>query len=867
MSPLLRSGRVAQGRQGSLALGVSLAFGVLVGCAPAPAPQDPPPGTAPRPSPVALAEPRSAAPIQLGPGAPAPQRLIAALPSATLQLPDQSRGGAAAQRGRLLLTGPWKAEGTGRWSTASPARLQHRRYREAAPGVTLLRGDQALRWGSELRERGVGGDYEIEDGRVYLRADGDPALGPPLTLVSEAAAIEEARLHLDLAALPPADFAHLQVTLGGVTRDALLVPAPGSAEYTIRPQAGAVLRFGAGMVQPSAQALAGAAEAQVWIDGALVWSAPLEAGQPWLEQAIPLDRWAGRELRLRLASAPGPDGDPTADWVVFAEPELVPAPSAPPRRVVLVGLDTLRADRLGLAGYARPTTPNLDRIGAQSIIFDEAYAPAPRTRPSFRTLLTGRWPLAAIVAPTLGRRMADDGFTVGGVVANVHLLPDLGFADGAGYWRYHDSALGAEQVDAAVAWLQGHAHEDSFLFLHLMDPHVFYEPPPGFDGLFADPADRGDVPDRFNRWTVQEWAERGTLTPAQQRWISDRYDEEVASLDHQLGRLVAAIDALPGETLIVFASDHGEELWDHGAFEHNHSLHQELVRSVLWVRPPGGWAGGPHRRAPPVSLADVVPSLGGLLGWAPAPADGLDLGPLLTPTPGEAGDALSAALSARPLPLGHLMFNTERWGVVVNGEKYVLETASGQERRYDLRADPGERTDLLPTSSAADLTALRAALATAVEAPVGLGWRLSLRNATTPFTLFFEAPVEAAWVIDPEASRLRRANLEWGEVPPVRPEDVATLRLSEDRRQLEVRPGPGGVGLVAVLGPGPDTVARAVEAGVELRLRPGPARLGGALGEVRAGTLIHPKDSEAARLAHRQDDDQYAALKALGYTE
>jgi arylsulfatase A-like enzyme len=852
----------------------TVALALLLGCGGGPAPTEAPTPSAAapaapqvaRPAAVALAPARPPAPLQLGAGAPAPRRLLREPDAVRLRLPPHSRAPGEDLDDGALVAGPWtRHPAGGRWSAPSPLSLPYQRYRDAAPGVRLRAGAALLPWGVDVRERGApAGAFEVEEGKVWVAGADDPGAGPPLRLESDAAAAERRRLHLDSAGLRPWDFAHIQPTIGPLTREALLVPAPGAATWSVQVQAGDALRLGVGLLRPADDRAPGAATAQVWAADTLLWEGAIEAGAPWQELRLPLDRWAGQRVDLRLESLPG--ADPAGDFVVFAEPEVVPAPSTPARRVVVVGLDTLRADRLGLHGATRPITPNLDQIGAQSILFDDAYAPAPRTRPSFRTLLTGRWPLPAIEAPTIGRRFADAGFTVGGVVANVHLLPNLGFADGAGAWAYHDSAPGSAQVDRALSWLEAHAHEDSFLFLHLMDPHVFYEPPPGFDGLFADPADRGDVPARFNRWTVREWEEKGSLSAAQRRWISDRYDEEVASLDHELGRLVAALDALPGETLLVLASDHGEELWDHGAFEHNHSLHQELVRAVLWVRPPGGWAGGPHRRAAPTSLADLAPTLHRLFGLPGAPTtDGLDLLPLLVP--GAPDAAAAAPFEARALPLGHLMFHRERWGVVVGGQKYVVETSSGAEQLFDLRADPGEQHDLAPTLDPARRAALVAALGAAVDAAAGPGWRFTLKGAQTPFTLRFDAPVEAAAVIDPEAARLRRANLEWGERPPVRPDDVARIQLAPDRRSLRVEPGPVGEGVIAVLGLPPTAQVSVEEGATTLPLRPGAARLGGALGQVSVGVVIFPRDSEAARLAARAEGPEREALRAMGYVE
>jgi arylsulfatase A-like enzyme len=818
-----------------------------------------------RPTVPALAPPAPATALTLGAPGARVLRLRDHLDTATLSLPDSNLPSGTATGGRFVLTDGWtRDEGSRRWTHASPVRLPHAFYRNTPPGVRLHRNGAPLPYAARTPEQAVLlGGWAIQDDVLYLTATRDPGdESAPLVLEDDGTARREARMERQQSGLEPVEFARWRATLAGLTREVILLPAPASAEFAVPATAdGATLRFGTALAPPPWPGITGRATLRVDADGVEIWRGEAETGGDFQEVRLPIP--AGT---TRLTLATDPMGDPTGDWAIFAEPELVAAPTPDgPRRVVVVGVDTLRPDHLSTNGYARPTSPGLDAIAAQSLVLTESWAPAPRTRPSFRTALTGRWPLAAIQAPTLGELMADQGFTTAGFVANVHFVPRLGLADGFGSWAYHDSDDAQPQVDRALAWLGEHQTEDALVFLHLMDPHVFYTAPEPHTNRFTGGLDPDGVPEKFNRWIVEGWEEEGTLSDAGRAWMEARYDGEIAYLDQELLRLVGQLDALPGRTVLVLMSDHGEEFWEHGGYEHNHTLYDEVMRVVLWIRPPHGRAGAPLRVAANGSLADIVPTILGTIG-VPADQlpdlDGVDVSALLDPDADPS--ALLAQLEARALPMGHLMFAPERWAVVQGHHKYLLETGSGREELYDLQADPGEHANLAGRPSA-DLPTWRRTLSEATGFPVEAGWRITTRGAQTTFSLTFPEPVLGAHVIDPEALRDRRANLEWGEIPPVVPDDVATIQTADGGRTLIVTPGREGRGVLAIRGPSDDTVAinqdgNPVRAG-------GVVKLGGAAAIVTAGTLISPIDSEARRLAEVQDPAAIEALRALGYVQ
>lgn len=808
-----------------------------------------------------------APPLDLGPGGATVVRLVDRLADAKLELSPANLD-PSAMSGRYRLLDGWDR------SKARPNVWTHRsplvavRQRNSAPpsGMRFLAGDVEVPYRYGLSLTGAIGTppmWEVVDDEIVVASLTSPATWPdPPTLVHATSVRTEARMNFVASGLAPATFARFQSTIGAETREGILLPAPSKATFEIDLPASPRLVFATAMAPSPVGSTGTDAKLRVRVDGTIVWEEERATADGFREATVDLSAWSGKKVALALES--DPEGDATRDYAFFAAPRIVGAPSAAgPRRIVVIGLDTTRADHLGAYGYARDTSPGLDQLARQSVVFQHAYAPAPRTRPSFRTSTTGRWPLRAINAPTFGEVLAKQGFATAGIVANVHLTPQMGFADGFEYWRYENSTNATHQVDNAIAWLGAHQDVDSFLFLHFMDPHLHYHAPPPHLDQFTAGLDRGSLPDRYNRWVIYRLMESGTLTDAEKEWIQARYDGELAYVDAELQRLFQALDAMPGNTLTIVHSDHGEEFWDHDAFEHNHTLYDELVHAVLIVHPPHGIPDGPIEIANPVSLADIAPTLYDLTGvLEPPESDGTSLRAMIDGTQRAELEALGAKLDERPLPIGHLMFDTERWAVVYRHEKYILETMSGAEQLYDLAADPHETNDLSGTRTV-PLDLYRKKLGEATGWPVGAGWRIEISHLAEPIAIEFATDVQEAGVIDPEAGREVRANLEWGEVPPLTAKDIATV--SVEGRVVRIVPGRSPTGTIYVLGPGPKSKGKVVGPNGTAALSAGALRAGNTMLRATPGTLILVRDTEAQALAEDQDPEAIDALKALGY--
>jgi arylsulfatase A-like enzyme len=376
-----------------------------------------------------------------------------------------------------------------------------------------------------------------------------------------------------------------------------------------------------------------------------------------------------------------------------------------PRSVVLVVVDTWRADHLGFHGYPRATTPALEPWLERAAVFERALATAGWTLPSFGSLFTGHIPsrhaagllLEAGEKPQfafldgserpLGERLSQAGFATAGVVNNPFLHPGFGLSRGFETWdyvfgNYSNTARASQIVHWGFRWLDARDERPFLLLLHLFDPHLSYDPPPAVRGRFT-----GGYKGRFELpFTGFGDANAGWMPPAPEdrRFVADAYDEELLFVDRELGRLLAGLQqrGLLEDTLVVLTSDHGEELFDHGGFEHGHTLFQELLHVPLIFWGPGV---APGRIDEPVSLVDVLPTLLDALGL-PADADlaGRSLWPLLTERARPPETSFFAEGTLHGIDRKALV----RW-------PWKLVASEGEAPRlYDLSRDPGEQRDL-----------------------------------------------------------------------------------------------------------------------------------------------------------------------------
>jgi arylsulfatase A-like enzyme len=433
-----------------------------------------------------------------------------------------------------------------------------------------------------------------------------------------------------------------------------------------------------------------------------LFSATLDPGrQPadraWSDHEIDLSRNAGDVFRLRFQTTGG-EGTGVFSFPVWSDPEIVvptgTRPAAERRRnVLLISLDTLRADRLGCYGYGRPTSPTIDgELAARGTLFKRAYTAYPSTTAAHLTLLTSLDPCVHRVtsvfdpplradALTLAEQLRAAGYETAAFTENVLITAASGFArgfdtfvaDGRGFVADSEGTGARQTFDRAREWIGAHRDNAWFVFVHTYQVHNPYTPPPGYLERVGADAKAADTTQPTN-------------------W-SDLYDGEIRYTDDVLAGFLRALDALgqSDETLVVLTADHGEHFGEHGRWAHNNSLYEELLHVPLIFRAPGLVAPGKQVREV-VGLVDVVPTVLELLGLPPPRwAQGTSLRPFL--------------LGERPQPpirFAELGSPAAAIATHLDKVKWIIDTRTGRGQLFDLRRDPREAVDLAPAARVAD---------------------------------------------------------------------------------------------------------------------------------------------------------------------
>jgi arylsulfatase A-like enzyme len=438
--------------------------------------------------------------------------------------------------------------------------------------------------------------------------------------------------------------------------------------------------------------------------------------------------------------------------------------SVPPgerSNVILIVLDTVRADHLGIHGYPRDTTPNLVRLASEGVRFDRARATAPWTLPSHASLFTGRWPHELDVerldrldknAATLAEFLRGHGYVTAGFVANPLLCGSKsGLARGFDfYWDYplnaaevfRASSLGwlvariagrlagelrwcwtgyvastisldYTRKDAAalnrefLAWLASNGEKPFFAFLNYFDAHDPYLLPSGAPARVAPgPTSRAD----FAKLRDWQRIDKDSLSRQDVALARDAYDNCIAALDREVGRLIEELRSrrVLDKTLLIVTSDHGEQFGEHQTFGHGLSLYAQEINVPLLVIAPGRVpAGRVVSRA--VSLHDVPATIVDFLGLRPnqhSPFPGTSLAALWREGPAPISDTALAPMSDLdkriedvPVPRNAPPFDGPLRAILLDDHVYIHH-GSGAEELFNLKIDPGESNNLSGTDLA-----------------------------------------------------------------------------------------------------------------------------------------------------------------------
>ena len=389
-------------------------------------------------------------------------------------------------------------------------------------------------------------------------------------------------------------------------------------------------------------------------------------------------------------------------------PHASTRPAAPGNRlsVLLITIDTLRADHLGVYGYRRATSPRIDAFARRAAVFEQAYTYWPKTRGSFVAMLTGRTasqtgygnahPELLGFNPTLASVLQEAGYETVAAIDN----PNVGSAFGCskGFSRYRETfkepALATEMDRARAITADGvrylasaKAGQPFLLWLHYVNPHAPYEPPPPFDTAFLDrEATRGQVLQpvkEFHAGVHAPWARPGKPLG----WYVAQYDGEIAAVDAEVGKVLDALDAsaVKEQALVVVTSDHGESLGEHGYFfDHGENLFDPCQRVPLLIAGPPATAG--TRSDTLASTLDLVPTVLDAVKVSYPPD--LAGASLLGAARGAAGPARARLVGQNDRQL--LGFWNRRLKIVAT----PLRTGETRYALYDRALDPAEARDI-----------------------------------------------------------------------------------------------------------------------------------------------------------------------------
>ncbi len=807
-----------------------------------------------------------------------------------VELPADSRGGAEVRQA-IPVNGPFQLRrtvgGVHSFETDLPIRLRSLFFSRPPPGLELWRGEKKLSFRRTGRSKTAHNTWSFTARKLQLHLDTDePPADGAFSLRYERAVERECRLNREcygqeLAAAieggadePPAggaqdpgsadrSFMLRSAQQGDTSRYGVLLPAPARASWRVTVPAGGHLSVEAGMLQPEVADLEPSDGARLLVSleaakgggpAQQVLAVMVEPGQFELTR-VDLSAWGGQEVELSFVSEPL--GNALADYVFVGEPTVY-VPLQDPPVAALLFVDTLRRDRLGLYGYDRPTTPQLEEWAREAVVFDRARTPSPWTLPSARALLLGAEPEFWGVQDTLPALLARAGWATASFVGNVYLSANF---DMSGDWGTHfveNWPRADDQTDRVLEWLEAHDDRPAVAMVHLMDTHLPYTEPRRYRMKWAGTAPEG-LKGSFLRSSVTS-AARGKGKKEAREYVQDRYDGSIRYVDDQLARV---LEVLGDDDIAVFFSDHGEEFWDHGGFEHGHTVYEELLRVPLAIKAPGLPAGRVEQR---VTLMDLAPTLLELLGAAPGPdMKGLSMVPLAQ------GDGQAVArFEERKHGFGRPLYGDEQWGVVHDEQKY--STQAGRESLFDLDEDPQEKRDLVKKGRGVDLATLRAGMGEALDRSVHVALRLKADRSSSKDDLQVQLTVPGgvaeAWV-GVDATKKSEASVSFeGEVAnvvwkggnsgscevfvvPVGPLEQAAAGLSMEARRGER----SSSATVEKEPPAADGRVRRL-----LRTK------GGGIG-VTVTWGVAPQPPEGGAAVEGYDSEVREALRALGYVE
>ena len=419
------------------------------------------------------------------------------------------------------------------------------------------------------------------------------------------------------------------ITMSDETQLSMTPPLPSKLTFTVHVPRDPELRFSIGATRIGEASLPAPVVFRLHIDAGdtpeLCFSETIarSRAQVWNYRRVDLSRWSGKDVRLTFETRLGerqrvPSSQPfsTMQLPVLASwgnPVLtsVSAPTDEPH-LILISLDCLRFDHMGLYGYSRDTTPRIDQFARDAMVFENAVSASSWTLPTHMSMLTGlppsfhgasKWRRLDDSVPYLPEWLAQSGYQTVGIASWVYVSQAFGFERGFHVYRVLDQPRAEVVVDEALKVLRDSKGQKLFLFLHFFDPHWRYLPPRDFIDRF------GARPDDVSGLLAM--VADGLPPPSSKEihQVIDLYDAEIAYMDGEIGRFLEALEEMGmyDSSLIIVTADHGESFYEHGHWEHTQTLYDELTRIPLIVKWPNSTPKGSYKQ--PVGQVDIFPTL------------------------------------------------------------------------------------------------------------------------------------------------------------------------------------------------------------------------------------------------------------------
>ncbi len=371
--------------------------------------------------------------------------------------------------------------------------------------------------------------------------------------------------------------------------------------------------------------------------------------------------------------------------------------------VVIALIDAAGADHMSVYGYHKKTTPNLERLAKESVVFTNAYAPAPYTISSMGSFYTGLYPHHHGIVD-LGPKLGADVVTLAQVVKKAG-LPTFGFTGNrlggslGGYDKGFDRFVQFQELKDTptwdkrqpmiLNWLDSERPSGRFfLFVHYVPPHALYNPPAPFKGTFST-GYTGPIDPNGQHVLADIDSGKLKVSPADLQHIADCYDDNMLYADYLVGQLMDKLRQLKlwDNTLFILIADHGEAFGEHGRMQHNSTDYDEMTHVPLMVRFPKKLVKPIRTDALVCSAADMLPTLADVLGVSDAPRnmDGLSWLPVIAGKGKEIrSEVLMRSTTNKPI-----------WGLRTKQFKYLYNAQTGGRELYDMRADPKEKKNIL----------------------------------------------------------------------------------------------------------------------------------------------------------------------------